>query len=119
MSAHEGSSEDFAKLAATLRGEPARDEKGVDREAIARAAGLPPGLADRLRGETTEEVEADAEVVASSIGVEPEPEHIQLARRALEAAEDNPNKGELMALAMPKDNSLVRRLHQSTDGEDS
>ena len=40
---------------------------------IAKRLGLPEQLADRLRGETAEEIEADARALAEAIGVEAEP----------------------------------------------
>jgi len=86
----------------------------VDRHAIAKQVGLPEQLADRLRGSTVEEVEADARALSEAIGVEEEAEHVQLDRRALQAAQNNPNVAELAGLADDKaerTRRLVESLH--------
>ena len=96
----------------------------VDRQEIAKRFGLPEQLADRLDGSTAAEVEADARALADAIGVAPQAEHVELARRALEAAENNPNRAELAAVAALDNKAewgqrLVEVLHRpSEDGGD-
>jgi hypothetical protein len=90
----------------------------VNRQEIAKRFGLPEQLAGRLIGTTAEEVEADARALSEAIGVEGEAEHVRLARRALEAAESNPNRGELAALADDKaerNRRILGSLHLTED----
>lgn len=73
------------------------------REEIARRHGLPASFAERLRGDTIEELEADAAVLAVT-SREP-----QMA---------NPNQGEMAALAAysQRKGELVRRLFGESAG---
>jgi hypothetical protein len=90
----------------------------IARREIAKRLGLPEAFGDRLQGDTLEEILADARAMAEALKGEQEPEHVQLARRALEVAESNPNKAELAALAAaPHKREHQEQLLRAVHGE--
>lgn len=77
------------------------DQPTEEQTRAATEHGLPDALATRLKGDTPEALEADAKALATALRDQAEadvPEHVKLARRAIEAAKNNPNVAELAAL---------------------
>lgn len=74
---------------------------------LAAEAGLPAGLANRLRGDTPEELRADANRLAALLPPPPPPPtHNELIRQLL--AEDR-----------NKHSDLINKLHPNTDRKDT
>lgn len=95
------------------------DQPTPDQVKAGQEHGLPDALATRLRGDTPEALEADAKALATALQEQQDadvPEHVLLARRAIEAAKNNPNVAELQALAQ---SGAKHRLYGTEEGEDS
>lgn len=131
MSEQAGTPEQFARL---FGGASKPDHKAVvnaihpddagltaDQEKAAREFDLPPAIASRLVGDTWTEVERDARTLSDAMKDQAEaeePEHVRLARQAIEAAKRNPNVAELAALGRTKrSHAAINALLHDEGGE--
>lgn len=95
-------------------------ELTADQAKAGREYGLPDVLASRLNGESYDAVAADAQSLATALAEQAEadvPDHVKLARAAIEAAKNNPNVGEMLALesAKPGHPPFIDALHEGEE----